>query len=177
MNREQRRRFNKKNKTHWTKEQFETFLALERLKNGNYDLSNLDLKDHEFIHVDNTELAPDGTEVKLNFNSLDYRCEHVDKTNEYFRNWVAEAKKDPDKIYHITREGARQSLVCLEEDDHEVELDGKMVKAPRLLFDLYADLLVFYEGNWIPLGTVDDETFRKYKEVKFKSANTDEDKK
>ena len=177
MNREQRRRYNKKNKTHWTKEQFETFLALERLKSGNYDLSNMDLKDHEFIHVDNTELAPDGTEVKLNFNSLDYRCEHVDSTNEYFRNWVAEAKKDPDKIYHITREGARQSLVCLEEDDHEVELDGKMVKAPRLLFDLYADLTFLYEGNWVPLGTVDDETFRKYKEVRIKSANTDEDKK
>lgn len=177
MNREQRRRYNKKNKTHWTKEQFETFLALERLKRGNYDLSNMDLKDHEFIHVDNTELAPDGTEVKLNFDSLDYRCNHVDKTNEYFRNWVVEAKKDPDKIYHITREGAKQSLVCLEEDDHEVELDGKMVKAPRLFFDTYADLLFEYEGNWVPLGSVDDETFRKYTEIRVQSAKTDEDKK
>ena len=177
MNREQRRRYNKKNKTHWTKEQFETFLALERLKSGNYDLSNMDLKDHEFIHVDNAELAPDGTEVKLNFDSLDYRCNHVDKTNEAFRNWVAEAKKEPDKIYHITREGAKQSLVCLEEDKRTVELDGKEVEAPKWLFDLYADFLVFYEGSWVPLGSVDDETCRKYTEVRVQSAKTEEDKK
>lgn len=166
MNREQRRRYNKKNKTHWTKEQFETFLALERLKSGNYDLSNMDLKDHEFIHVDNTELAPDGTEVKLNFNSLDYRCDHVDKTNEYFRNWVAEAKKEPDKIYHITREGAKQSLVCLEEDKRTVELDGKEVEAPKWLFDLMADLLMFNGEQWVSPAILDDEPFRKYTEIK-----------
>ena len=166
MNREQRRRYNKKNKTHWTKEQFETFLALERLKSGNYDLSNMDLKDHEFIHVDNTELAPDGTEVKLNFNSLDYRCDHVDKTNEAFRNWVAEAKKEPDKIYHITREGAKQSLVCLEEDKRTVELDGKEVEAPKWLFDLMADLLMFNGEQWVSPAILDDEPFRKYTEIK-----------
>lgn len=166
MNREQRRRYNKKNKTNYTKEQFETMIAFERLKNGNYDLSDLKLP-QDFAHIDNYELAPDGTEVKLNFASLDFRCSHVDATNEYFRNWVAEAHKDPDKIYHITREGAHSSLVCLEEDENYVELDGKQVRAPRLYFDLYADLLCEYEGKWVPLGTVDEDTFRKYTEVRI----------
>lgn len=166
MNREQRRRYNKKNKTNYTKEQFETMIAFERLKNGNYDLSDLKLP-QDFAHIDNYELAPDGTEVKLNFASLDFRCSHVDATNEYFRNWVAEAHKDPDKIYHISREGAHNSLVCLEEDENYVELDGKQVKAPRILLDIYSDCFVEYEGKWVPLGTVDEDTFRKYTEVRI----------
>lgn len=166
MNREQRRRYNKQNKTNYTKEQFEVMLAFERLKNGNYNLSDLKLP-QDFAHVDNYELAPDGTEVKLNFSSLDFRCSHVDATNEYFRNWVAEARKDPDKIYHISREGARNSLICLEEDENYVELDGKQVRAPRILLDLYSDVLVEYEGKWVPLGTIDEDTFRKYTEVRI----------
>ena len=72
MNREQRRRYNKKNKTNYTKEQFETMIALERLKNGIFDLSDLQLP-KDFIHMDNKELVPDGTEVKLNFDSLKER--------------------------------------------------------------------------------------------------------
>ena len=45
--------------------------------------------------------------------------------------------------------------------------DGKQVRAPRLYFDLYADLLCEYEGKWVPLGTIDEDTFRKYTEVRI----------
>lgn len=165
MNREQRRRYNKKNKTNYTKEQFETMIALERLKNGIFDLSDLQLP-KDFIHMDNKELVPDGTEVKLNFDSLKERCKNDDATTEYFRNWVERESENPDKIYHITREGAHSSLVCLEEDVNFVELDGKQVKAPRLFFDLFSDIKVFVEGEWQLVGLVDEDTLRKYTEVK-----------
>lgn len=167
MNREQRRRYNKEHKTNWTKQDFETYLALERLKSGNYDLSDLDLPQN-FIHVDNIELAPDGTEVKLNFDSLESRCKMADETNEYFRNWVAKAKEEPDKVYHISREGTHSSLVCLEEDENYVTLDGRTVRAPQLFFDLYADLLIQYNGKWVPVGLIDDTTFRPYTELRVK---------
>ena len=52
-----------------------------------------------------------------------------------------------------------------------------MVKAPRIFLDLYSDVKLEYEGNWVLLGTVDDETFRKYTEVRVQSAKTEEDKK
>lgn len=168
MNREQRRLYNKKNKTKYTKEQFEMMLAVERIKNGNFNFNDLKLP-QDFVHMDNTEIAPDGTEVKLNFESLDYRCSHVDKTNEYFRNWVAEAHKNEDMVYHITREEAKNSLVCLAEDDHEVELDGKKIKAPKLLFDLYSDLLVQdkSDGVWKSVSLIEEAgDGEKYVEVK-----------
>lgn len=165
MNREMRRKLNKQNKTKFTKEEFDYMVALERIKNGVLDLSDL-TGAGSYVHIDNEELAPNGTAVKLNFDSLEYRVKNVDKTNEYFRNWVAEAAKDKNKIYHITREGAKQSLVCLEEDDREVELDGKTVKAPKVLFDLYSDLLVEYNGKWVLLGSVDENTFKDYVSVR-----------
>lgn len=167
MNRAQRRLFNKRNKTHYTKEQFELMQAVDRIKNGNYNLSDLNVP-KDFVHIDNEELVPNGTEVKLNFESLDFRCSHVDKTNELFRNWVAEAHKDEDKVYHITREGAKNSLVCLEEDDREVELDGKMVKAPKWLFDLMTDIKIKdpKDGEWKIVGEVEGAYFDdKYVEV------------
>ena len=166
MNREQRRRFNKKNKTNYTKEQFETYIAMERLKRGIFDLSDLQLP-KDFVHMDNKELAPDGTEVKLHFDSLNERCKTVDSSNEYFRNWIAKAKEEPDKIYHITREGAHSSLVCLVEDENYVELDGKQVKAPKLLFDLMSDLEMQVGDKWVQIGLIDEDSFRKYTEVKI----------
>lgn len=171
MNRAQRRLYNKKNKTNYTKEQLDTMMAIERIKNGVFDLSDLKVP-QDFIHMDNTELVPDGTEVKLNFESLEARCTHVDKSNELFRNWVAEVKKEPDKIYHVTREEAKNSLVCLAEDEREVEIDGKKVKAPKWLFDVYADVFVKDEidGVWKSLSVIETEraskTIDSYIEVK-----------
>lgn len=168
MNREQRRRYNKAHKTNYTKQEFDTMIAVDRIKRGIAEFDDLDLP-RNFMHMDNTELCPDGTEVKLNFDSLEARCKTVDASNKLFRDWVEEAKKDPDRIYHLTREGARNSLVCLEEDDREVELDGKMVKAPRWLFDLMSDIKILHNGDWKPVGLVDRESVQKFTEIKAQS--------
>ena len=167
MNREMRRRYNKQNKTHYTREEFDMMLAVHRLKNGNYNLSDLKLP-QDFIHMDNTEYAPDGTAVKLNFDSLNFRCSHVDKTNALFREWVAEAEKDKDKIYHITREKTRNSLVCLEEDKRTTEIDGKTHDCPPWLFDIYTDLLLEdkKDGVWKTLGEIENAQEETYVEVK-----------
>lgn len=165
MNREQRRRYNKAHKTNYTKQEFDMMIAVDRIKRGIAEFDDLDLP-RNFMHMDNTELCPDGTEVKLNFDSLEARCKTVDSSNKLFRDWVAEAKKDPDRIYHLTREGARNSLVCLEEDDREVELDGKMVKAPRWLFDLMADIFIFVQGKWVSPAAVDKKFFVPYSEIR-----------
>ena len=165
MNREQRRRYNKAHKTNYTKQEFDMMIAVDRIKRGIAEFDDLDLP-RNFMHMDNTELCPDGTEVKLNFESLEARCKTVDASNKLFRDWVEEAKKDPDRIYHLTREGARNSLVCLEEDDREVELDGKMVKAPRWLFDLMADIFIFVQGKWVSPAAVDKKFFVPYSEIR-----------
>lgn len=165
MNREQRRRYNKAHKTNYTKQEFDMMIAVDRIKRGIAEFDDLDLP-RNFMHMDNTELCPDGTEVKLNFDSLEARCKTVDASNKLFRDWVEEAKKDPDRIYHLTREGARNSLVCLEEDDREVELDGKMVKAPRWLFDLMADIFIFVQGKWVSPAAVDKKFFVPYSEIR-----------
>ena len=163
MNRKQRRLFNKTNKTNFTKAEFEAMLNLERIKSGNFGFEKIELpKDREYKHYDNEELAPEGIEVKLNFDSLEFRRNHVDATNKAFCDWIGEAKKEPDKIYHLTREGARSSLVCLKEDQRTIEIDGKRVDAPKWLFDLYADLLFEYKGKWVSLGEVDDNLFKDY---------------
>lgn len=167
MNREMRRRYNKKNKTHYTKEEFDVMMAVERLKSGNYNFSDLKLP-QDFIHMDNIEYAPNGTEVKLNFDSLNFRCSHVDKTNAFFREWVEQASENKDKIYHITREKARNSLVCLEEDKRTIELDGEIKECPPWLFDVYADLLFEdkKDGVWKTLGEIETLTGDTYVEVK-----------
>lgn len=164
MNREQRRKYNKAHKTNFTKQEFDMMIAIERIKKGIPNFEDLDLP-QDFMHIDNTELCPDGTAVKLHFESLELRCQHIDKTNELFRQWVEEAKKDPDKIYHITREEARHSLVCLEEDERYIEIDGEKKRAPRWLFDLYSDLEILHNGNWIQVGLVDSETLQKYSAI------------
>ena len=166
-NRAQRRLFNKKNKTNYSKSEFEMMLALERIKNGNFNLSDLDVP-KDFIHMDNEELAPEGTLVRLNYERIQERFRRggVDETNLAFRTWIEENK---DKEFHLTREGTSQSLVALQEDEREVELDGVKHKAPKWLFDLYSDLLLKDEsdGQWKMLSQIDPK-MKEYFETNIK---------
>ena len=135
MNRAQRRAYNKKHKTAYTKEQFEAALLLARLNaGGEFDLEKL-AATSKYLHMDNIELVPDGTEVKLNYDAIKSRPQG-DLTDK-FKEWVEVHK---DQIFHITREGSKDSLVCLQEDDSEV----------RWLFDLYSDILVKNADQWVP---------------------------
>lgn len=146
MNRAQRRKFNKQNKTNWTKEEFEVAIAVARLKSG------LGIDDDQvkalvskgLAHVDNEELVPNGTEVMLNYDAIMERPKAY--LTEKFVKWVEENK---DKVFHLFREDNAEKLVCLEEDKRTTEIDGVPVNEPRWLFDLYNDLLIQEDEKWI----------------------------
>lgn len=151
MNREQRRAYNKQHKTKYTREDFDTALALARITNGQFDFNDV-ARAHNFVHIDNTELAPDGTVVKINYEDV-YKRPQEDLTDE-FKEFV-EANKDTE--FHLTRESAKDSLVCLEEDVRYAEIDGKQVVKPKFLFDLYSDLLIKTEDGFKPPYEVDED--------------------
>lgn len=174
-NRAQRRAFNKKNKTKLTKEEYETLLALERIKHGNFDLRGLDLP-YDVVHMDNEELAPVGMPVMLNYERIQERFKKgaVDETNAPFREWVESNK---DKVFHLSREGVSKSLVCLEEDLREVEIDGEKKRAPQWLFDLYSDLLIQdKDGEWKMLSQL-DSNMDTYYDVKVDTEKIKEEEK
>ncbi len=156
MNRAQRRKFNKEHKTTYTKEEFEIAIALARLQSGTgLDADALrTLMQHGVAHLDNEELVPTGTEVKINADEILSR-KATDYTEEY-RSWVDEHKDD---IFHLMREEGKNSLVCLEEDNHTGVVDGNEVVADKWLFDLYTDILVKDKdtNEWVPVYTLDPE--------------------
>lgn len=137
-----RRKYNKKNHTNYTREEFAQIVAMARIKSGNMNFSDLGLN-KPFVHMDNEVVAPEDSIVKLNYDKI-YDRPTEDKTQEFI-DWV-EANKD--KEFHLTREGAENSLVSLKEDIRYTELDGEKVQSPRWLFDLYCDLLIKYNDEW-----------------------------
>lgn len=156
MNREQRRKYNKKYHTHYTKEEFEASIALAYLQNGK-SISLKNLQGNNYIHMDNEVLAPEGVECILNYSRIK---ERFDKNSagyqEGFQEWVENNKNN---LFHLTRDGAMNSLVCLKEDFRKVEVDGEVQEAPKWLFDVYSDLLFKdAEGNWKMLFEIDNET-------------------
>lgn len=145
MNRQQRRQFNKKNKTNYTKEEFFNMELWARLRAGNLDVKEMrDIKlFNDMIHIDNPDLAPDGTEVMLNYERI-MSGPIKDKTQKYLA-WVEENK---DKVFHIKRDEDKSettSLVGLAEDEN------------KWLFDTYADLLYQMDGKWVYLTDIEDK--------------------
>lgn len=136
MNRAQRRAYNKKNHTKFTREEFEAMYTLQKLQSGNFTAEDY-RKVKNLIHMDNEEIAPNGCVVKLDYEAIQSRPQS-DLTDE-FKAWIEENK---DKEFHLTREGVSNSLVALEEDVRETELDGEVVKKPKWLFDLFNDLYI-----------------------------------
>lgn len=166
MNREQRRQFNRKNKTNFTKSDFDLMEAYKRIKAGNLDIKDLDVPS-DFLHIDNEELVPEGTPVKLYYEGIMSRPQK-DLTQE-FKDWIEEHK---DKILHITRQEASNSLVCLAEDvktvkENFADEDRNIGHIPWL-FDIYSDFL--YEdketGEWVVLA---EHTARQEKTEKILS--------
>lgn len=158
MNREQRRKFNKKHKTKFTKSEFDLMLAIERIKQGNLNLSGLDLP-YDFAHMDNTELVPEGTLCKLNYAALQERFQkNSTGYQEGYKEWV---ERHHEEEFHVTREGAELSCVCLKEQVEHAEEEGVL----KFLWDVYADLLFQDENKeWKPLSQI-DPNMNSYLEV------------
>lgn len=158
-NRSQRRKMrqdlNRKAKRPLTKDEFEQFLMVQRLRHG--DIRDDDIRkmaSNGIAHYDNPDKFPNGIEVKLNYDEISQR-KHEHFREEYWE-WVGENK---DKIFHLYREDNPNSLVCLEEDERYREIDGETVRIPRWEFDLFADLLVKNEdGEFVSPWNIPDGT-------------------
>ena len=133
MNRQQRRLYNKQHKTNYSKQDFDIAEAFRRVKEGNMDLSDLDLP-YDVMHLDNEEIAPSGIKCKLNVEGIMKRP--VTMLNEEFVKWVYE---NQDKEFTLSRENVKNSLAGLAEDCAEAE--------NKKLFDLFTELLIFDEEN------------------------------
>lgn len=152
MNREQRRRFNKKHKTNFTKAEFDQFEFYQRLKAGEVSLDELSQLP-EGMHLDNEELVPEGIPVKLAYDDIMSRPKKG-LTNE-FLTWIEEHK---DEVMHVTRKNAQSSMVCLSEDkpwlkENYTDEDTNIGHVPWL-FDIWSDLLYENPENheWINLA-------------------------
>lgn len=159
LNRAQRRQANRRFRTNYKRQDFDLFIAVERLKNGITDLSDLDIP-AEIMHLDNTDLAPDGTKVMLNADAI---LNRKDKMSQRFLDWVRFYRN---KVFTITREDTKRSLVALAEDDglhYENEENKEEMPPQRWLFDLYTDLLV----------QDDDLEFRPLAEIEQRKAQAE----
>ncbi len=152
MNREQRRRYNKQNKTNFSKAEFDAFALYQQMQKGQVSFNNMDMN-NPLITFDSEELAPEGIEVKLDTERILSRKEY--ETTDIFKNWVIEHKED---IFHLTRETANNSLVALKEDVEEWKNNPNEEKRQPWLFTIFADLLFLdKEENWVPLAKITDK--------------------
>ena len=136
MNRSERRKFNKKNHTNYTKEQMDAIEMFSKLKAGNINIKHAsDFKDNKFFKFDGKALAPDGSEVKLRYDEIKSR---PDKLNEKYIEFIDTHKDDTMHISRKNTDGKPDTLVTLEEDPESI-----------WLFDIYSDLLFKNEdGEW-----------------------------
>ena len=138
MGRAERRAYNKKHKTNLTREQFDAMVAIARIQSGIYDFSDLSVGS-DFVHMDNSELVPEGCACKLNYDAIMSRPQ-ADKIPEFLQ-WVEEHK---DVELHVTRESAVNSLICFKEDErYTVDSEtGEQTRISPWLFDVYTDILI-----------------------------------
>lgn len=156
MNREQRRRFNKRNKTNYTREDFAQLEMLQALRAGDLDITGFNPGElPEGFHIDNEELVPEGKETKLAYDHIMSRPKKG--LTQEFLDWVETHKN---QVMHVTREEANNSLVCLAEDvkwvkEKFTDEDHNIGHIPWL-FDIWSDLL--FEDpvthDWVPLGQI-----------------------
>lgn len=128
MNRAERRKFNKKNHTNYTKEQMDAIEMYAKIRSGEISIKHAsDFKDNPFFHFDGKALAPDGTEAKIRYDEILSRPE---KLNDKYIEFITQHKEG---IVHVSRkntDGKPDTLVTLEEDPDSI-----------WLFDIYSDLL------------------------------------
>lgn len=157
MNYKDRRRFNKMHKTNYTKRDFDIMEAYTRIVHGNYSLEDV-LLVRDVINIDNEELVPEGTPVKLYYEAITSRPRK--NCSEKFLNWVEEHK---DMVFHVTREQASQSLVCLKEDvgyiKENPQDDERDIGHVPWLFSIYDDFLYCIPNTdkWVTLGEYQKE--------------------
>ena len=161
MNREQRRKMNRKYKVNYSAEEWAMVELYSRVRAGDLDIKSLqDLSPElrENVHIDNEELVPEGTPVRL--NAADILTRPRKGVTEKYLKWVEDHS---DTTFHVTREQANSSLVCLKEDVEECQaLSPSLNEVDKLdhvpwLFDIYSDLLYEVNGEWQNLSFLEEK--------------------
>lgn len=137
-NRERVREFNRKYKTNYTRQELEAIEFSMKFRAGNLDVKSMyDLSlTNSLIHIDNEDNVPEGCEVKLAYDKIKAR---PPKMNQKFIDFVEEHK---DEVLHVTRENAKNSLVCLQEDPEKI-----------WLFNIIHDFLYKVGDEWVDYAT------------------------
>ena len=150
MNREQRRKLNKKHKVNYSANDWALIELYAKIRAGDLnvkDLEGLSPELRQYVHFDNEELVPEGTPVKLAVDDILTRPRAG--ITEKFLGWV---KDHSNSVFHVTREQASDYLVCLKEDVEEC--NERLSKGENLdhvpwLWDIYSDFLYEKNGKWV----------------------------
>lgn len=118
-NRQSVREFNRKNKTNYTKAELEALDFAIKFRAGNASVQSMsDLALNPFINIELEEPIPEGTEVKLNYETIKSRPTYP-RLSQKYKDFI-EANKDA--ILHTTDENAKKGYVCLAEDPDKLWL-------------------------------------------------------
>lgn len=118
-NRQSVREFNRKNKTNYTKAELEALDFAIKFRAGNANVQSMsDLALNPFINIELEESIPEGTEVKLNYETIKSRPTYP-RLSQKYKDFI-EANKDA--ILHTTDENAKKGYVCLAEDPDKLWL-------------------------------------------------------
>ena len=118
-NRQSVREFNRKNKTNYTKAELEALDFAIKFRAGNANVQSMsDLALNPLINIELEEPIPEGTEVKLNYETIKSRPTYP-RLSQKYKDFI-EANKDA--ILHPTDENAKKVYVCLAEDPDKLWL-------------------------------------------------------
>ena len=118
-NRQSVRAFNRKHKPNYTKAELEALEFAIKFRAGNANVQSMsDLALNPFINIELEEPIPEGTEVKLNYETIKSRPTYP-RLSQKYKDFI-EANKDT--VLHTTDENAKKGYVCLAEDPDKLWL-------------------------------------------------------
>ena len=165
MNRLMRRRFNKQNKTSYSRADFEAIELLQKIKLGEVSEEELDklrlLQNSKITFTYNEEKVEEGRAVKLNYDELMLRPK--EELTEKYLNWIEEHK---DEVLHIAPKESDKHLTVVE---YPLVAEGRET---RWLFQATDFLYETETGEWVNFDTAfaQNDNFAKNQEELFKNA-------
>ncbi len=148
MNRLMRRKFNKQNKTNYSRADFEAIELLQKIKLGEVSEEEIDklklLQSSKITFTYNETKVAEGREVKLNYNELMLMLRPQKELAEKYVDWVENHKDD---VLHIAPKESDKYLTVVEDP---LALEGRET---RWLFAATDFLYKTEEGKWVDFDT------------------------
>lgn len=147
MNRLMRRKFNKRNKTNYSRADFEMIEMLQKLKTGQVgdaDIEKLSmLQDSKMTFTYNEEKVSVGREVKLNYDEISVYSKEM--LNPKYTQWIEQYK---DEIFHIAEKESDKYLTLVEHP-----LTNERGETTRWTFNATELLYKNEDGSWVDFTT------------------------